>query len=213
MKEHGILFRTDMVRAILEGGKTQTRRLVRLRPDKNHPEWPWQPLDMIPMKEGPGWVTLMQRNPGRGGMIDYPMHKGDRLWVRETWAHDANGYCKDHKCGNPDHIWYKANESKIVADSFAGDAHWRSSMFMPRWASRLDLEILSVRAERLQDITEKDAKAEGAPLGRVIGYGRLGMKSHKEGFMELWDSINAKPGRTWLDNPFVWVLEFKRSKI
>lgn len=216
MKEHPIILSTEMVRAILEDRKTQTRRVVRLRLNKKQKEkgFPAQPIDILPMPNsrrpnGKEWVALMAREPESAGCVfTYPSLAGDRLWVRERWAHD-NGNCRDIHCGNPDHIWYYANEEKIVADSFAGAARWRPSIHMERWASRLTLQIVSLRVERVQKISEADSMAEGAPLGRILGYGRAGRKSHREGFILLWDSINEKRGFGWDSNPWVWVIEFK----
>jgi hypothetical protein len=148
-----IIFNSEMVRAILEGRKTQTRRPLRQ-----------QPIDILPIKNIPAWTTLETRDPNYGRVVFCRFGEaGDRLWVREKWAHDDPN-CKDIHCGNIDHIWWYANEEKIVADSFAGEAHWRPSIFMPRWASRITLEIVDVRAERLQDISIPDAVAEGIPV-------------------------------------------------
>ena len=204
-----------MVRAILDGRKTQTRCVVRL-PKKFAEEkgYPRQPLDILPIPNskapnGREWVTLMTRDPHHGCMITPGRFQRDHLWVRETWAHDDPD-CKDIKCGNIDHIWWRANEAPIVAESFAGDAHWRSPIHMQRWTSRINLEIIKIHVERLLSITEEDAIAEGAPLGRIIGQGRAGLQSHREGFIELWDSLNFKRGYGSDQNPWVWVIEFKR---
>jgi hypothetical protein len=196
MKEHPILFSGEMVRAILEGRKTQTRRVITIRT----------------CRYGiPGW-----------------------LWVKETWTPE---YCEDEptepKDGrpifhyhsadtefDPDYwLWphYRATDPTpelcYEDDEDGGDEPkciWRPSIFMPRWASRINLEIVKIRVERIQEITEEDAIAEGAPLGRILGYGRLGMESHREGFIDLWDEINDKRGFGWLSNPWVWVIEFKK---
>ena len=113
---------------------------------------------------------------------------GDRLWVRETF------YTDNHRQSNGLRILYKAD----------GDtSSWKSSIFMPRWASRIDLEITEVRVERVQEITEADAIAEGA----VAYYGSDTAWGH---FSVIWDSINAKRGYGWETNPWVWVISFRK---
>jgi len=191
MKERQILFSGPMVRAILEGHKTQTRRAIKPQPTR----------------ENVDTVTYMYCHYGV---------PGDRLWVRETWAHDEPN-CDDIHCGNPDHIWYRANETKIVADSFAGKARWHPSIHMERWASRINLEIVKVRVERLQDITKEDISAEGikrtaggewlAPLAGVPDYP---WGYAHEAYAALWNDINDKRGYGWDVNPWVWVIEFRR---
>ena len=133
----------------------------------------------------------------------------DRLWVRETWAQDDLN-CDDVHCGNRDHIWWRANEEKIVADSFAGNAHWRSSRFMPRWASRITLEIVSVRVERLRDIRLEAIENEGIPHNQwaICLHGMTDRRDFGTS-NALWDSINAKRGYGWESNPWVWLIEFK----
>ena len=200
MKEHGLLFKAEMVQAILEDRKTQTRRLVKLRKDKEHPNWPIQPLDILPMKDGSGWVTLMQKNPSKGSVMGYPLEIGDQFWVRETWAHDDLN-CTDINCGNINHIWYRASENKISADSFSGNAKWRPGIHMFRWASRIDLEIKKIRVERLQDITGEECQKEGI---------NPEIQNKLLAFQLLWDSINPK--LNWEFNPWVWVIDFERVK-
>jgi hypothetical protein len=214
MNEKPIIFNSEMVKAILEGRKTQTRRALKK-----------QPIDILPMKVPNMWVTLRIQDKqnsenNRGQIIGCRYGRvGDRLWVRETWAHDDMN-CKDIKCGNRDHIWWKANEEKIVADSFAGDARWRPSIFMPRWASRITLEITNIRVERLHEITPADVLAEGikrsgedgywlAPLANVPDYP---WNDAPMAFASLWNSINSKRGYGWDVNPWVWVIEFKKME-
>src|SRR5690348_18371342 len=99
MNEKPLLFSGPMVRAILEDRKTQTRRLVKLRKDKAHPSWPVQPLDMLPMNDGSRWVSLMQRTPPRGGVIQYPLKPGDQYWVKENFhfvGTDMNRHGRTH---------------------------------------------------------------------------------------------------------------------
>jgi hypothetical protein len=154
MKIMPILFCAEMVRALLDGRKTQTRRLVKDRP----PE------------------------------IEYCKYMiGDLLWVRETFI-DAQGY----NDGLADFMYRADVWAEGEKDEFKG--MWTSSIFMPRAASRITLEITGVRVERLQDISDEDSIAEGA-----------GYPSQK--FMALWQSINGK--ESWDSDPWVWVIEFK----
>lgn len=203
MSDKPIIFTADSVQAILQGRKTQTRRTNRLdlineRPDK------WRLWG--PEIDGNWAFTDHPLQGEKGATVDVRCPygvQGDRLWVRESWAHDCP-HCTDIRCGNPDHIWYRANEAPIVAESFAGSARWRSPMFMPRWASRISLEVISVKVERVQSISEDDAYAEG--IERLhVNHGPAIRR-----FRWLWDSLNAKRGYPWSSNCWVWVIEFKR---
>ena len=187
-KERPILFSGPMVRAILDGRKTQTRRVARMTEGGHVRLGPrrWHPADEAAVLASP---------------YGQP---GDRLWVRETWQHE-DGSCDDHKCGQPTHIYHKATES------FPESMRWKPSIFMPRWASRLTLEVTDVRVQRVQKITEEDAKAEGVEP-RHAGQGEVGHPIHtyRTGFVYVWHSINAKRGFGWEKNPWVWVIEFTR---
>jgi len=200
MKEWSIIFSGESVRAILAGRKTQTRRVVK-------PAARVRMIDEIYQKMGRVELHLWE------GDVFCPYgDPGDRVWVRETWAHDDLN-CLDVRCGNRDHIWWRANETPIVADSFAGAAHWRSSIHMPRWASRISLEIMSVRVERLQEISEADAEAEGIHLSGLPVEERYNHpRKHIIAFAELWDLINAKSGHPWESNPWVWVITFRKME-
>lgn len=197
MKERPILFSGPMVRAILEGRKTQTRRVVKPQPtDDGH---------------GPKWYSGFDNVPGTiETNFPMPIHcpygqPGDRLWVRETWAqhpeftHRSSGGCL-----------YRADRGGDYQGAAQGDFCWRPSIHMPRWASRITLEITGARVERLQDISEEDAKAEGIQWGMPCGYLDTGTSdcSSKCKFKSLWESING-PG-SWDANPWVWVIEFKK---
>jgi hypothetical protein len=202
IKERPIPFTGEMVRAILDGRKAQTRRVVNPQPfpDENgdclvrHPDgrplaWPERAYD---------------------GVMPCPYGQpGDRLWVRETWAHDCS-HCDDPRCGNPDHVWYAASEAH--PEQFAGSASWRPSSRMPRWASRITLEITEVRAQRVQEISEDDANAEGCGFGCTVKSERFGryMSAGQYAFASLWDSINANRGLGWESNPWVWVIGFRK---
>lgn len=193
MNERPILFGGEMVRAILEGRKTQTRQICNspVSTSQNH-------LWHSPMVSHDGaWWLPFEWSPF--GTI------GDRLWVRETWAHDDPN-CQSARCGNVDHIWYRASEAPIVADSFAGSASWRPSIHMPRWASRITLEIVNVRVERVQDIREFEAEKEGVIPTKGMLF------PHSFTFVNLWNDLYAARGSSWDANPWVWVIEFKTLK-
>lgn len=203
MKERPILFSGEMVRAILDGRKTMTRRVMKRQPH-GAGEWVlrgenWLFPDVCP------YIT-----------IKCPYGQpGDRLWVRETWASldgvdhlspkDIELLCRDagYKTGPCGDLWYQADNSyRQWGDDKQTKGKWRPSIHMPRWASRINLEITDVCVERLQDISEEDARSEGInnPLGSLA----LNI------FPSLWDSINLKRGYGWDSNPWVWVVEFKR---
>ena len=118
---------------------------------------------------------------------------GDRLWVRETWDTDGKT------------IAYRATTPETTTDP--EPMRWRPSIHMPRWASRLTLAVTSVRVERVQEITEADARAEGIEPQRSDYSGE---DSNSLQFRDLWDSINAARGYGWAVNPWVWVVEFER---
>jgi hypothetical protein len=135
--------------------------------------------------------------------------------VREKHAIECP-YGPAKECDNPDHIIYWQNEGPVVRDSIT--AKWRPSIFMPRWASRITLKVNRVWVERVQDISEKDAIAEGVEkisdgFWRCYQFPEKGFRtSATASFMSLWDSINAKRGYGWDTNPHVWVVEFEIEK-
>lgn len=194
MRERPILFSAPMVRAILEGRKTQTRRVVKDR----H-------IDAAPPACFFQWL---RENCPYG-------QPGDRLWVRETFALsviDPDGLSPEDDPENYDVI-YRADPEQPGggwADSDGNEipAPWKPSIHMPRWASRIDLEITAVRVEHLHDITEADARAEGAkPYLLPVHPDRESLR-HVDGFSQLWQSINGPD--SWAANPWVWVVEFQR---
>lgn len=180
MKERPILFSGPMVRAILEGRKTQTRRVV--KPQPAH----------IP---GIGTVLNIDTITGRACPYGNP---GDRLWVRETWAHRR--WMLGDASPNPTTV-YRAD-----GEDLKGCARWRPSIHMPRWASRIALEVVSVRVERLQDISEDDAKAEGVTIKGTSRYDG----EARDAFEALWCSINGAD--SWEINPWCWCISFKVIK-
>lgn len=134
---------------------------------------------------------------------------GDQLWVREAWSHDAESLdqCRasheDIMGGGFHGPYYRATE--VAPDTL----RWKPSIRMPRWASRITLEITGVRVERLQNISEAEAIAEGASLSEGGHCPEPEFQSHTLGFWRLWDSINGPS--SWASNPWVWVIEFKRT--
>ncbi len=155
-KERPIIFGSDMVRAILDGRKTQTRRVIKPQPvlsDGAEPSWSW-----------------------RWGEATPPQLS--RYYRVENFKRDMSDFCPYGKVGD---------------------------RLMPRWASRITLEVVSVRAERLREITTEDALAEGITKNLSL--------TPRVQFAELWDSINAKRGYGWDSNPWVWVIEFERIEL
>lgn len=197
MKERPILFSTEMVQAILQGRKTQTRRVVNAAPsawgfnvvsnnigeivqvlniDANESSW---------KEDGSEWV------------LRCPYGKiGDVLWVRETWAKNSDG-------------WY------IHKASFGFNHKWKPSIHMPKEACRLKLRIMNIRVERLQSISNQDAVAEGIVQTSAADCYLNPMRTDnfcfedaKGAFKNLWGKINGE--QSWNDNPWVWVIEFEK---
>lgn len=210
VKERPILFSGPMVRAILDGRKTATRRVIKPQPTNGiwwEPEWPnsWvsSPLDK---------VRFVWSCP-----YGVP---GDRLWVRETcWidrapvspgeplrAFFADGWCvfSDGRPGG--HSPFKMTEARLESNAALRKT---SSIHMPRWASRITLEVVSVRVERLQEISEDDAIAEGVEPMRAGQGGEGPIKTYRTGLVHAWDAINGSK-HPWASNPWVWVIEFRR---
>jgi len=215
VKERPILFSGPMVRAILEGRKTMTRRVIKEFPLSGY-RWGGWIVESSNRKET-GMATVVPEENSKycctgkiGAHCPYGQ-PGDRLWVRETWKCDSfmDGsnfgirYIADnefHSCSSDLTKWLPLWEKH--ADKL------RPSIFMPRWASRITLELSAVRVERLQDISEEDAKAEGCIAWR--GVPGDGERTARQAFITIWDSINAERGYSWESNPWIWVIEFKR---
>lgn len=214
MKERPILFTAPMVRALVAGTKTQTRRVVKpqftadaipVEMPATDPAGGW----VVPGHSGAWWCDAAA-NPDDVRRCPYGQ-PGDRLWVRETFGFSGSGYIPDihFRATNP--------EAPILG-------RWHPSIHMRRIDSRITLEITSVRVERLQDISEADAMAEGiveCPIPaddegpRRIGY-MVGPDDGKSGlavtaanaYRELWEQINGPD--SWAANPWVWAIEFRR---
>ncbi|MBG5838783.1 hypothetical protein I5G21_03075 [Pseudomonas aeruginosa] len=204
-RERPILFNDQMVRAILEGRKTVTRRVVKPQPDflgsMVDPSTPFKTLDA-----------------GLHARITCPYGEpGDRLWVREAWTIDLlAAYSTEKGYDSEYELRYRTDDASreihvapgepdpylALYDSLRGD--WRPSIHMPRWASRILLEITAVRVERLQDITPNQCIAEGAwrEKDKELGRGQEAIAA----FADLWRST----GGDWDANPWVWVVEFRR---
>lgn len=210
-KERPILFSAPMVRAILEGRKTQTRRVIK-------PE-PYLYENCAPVLGehrvlGTAWYWHYKPSIGvelntaiKQGWCPYGS-PGDHLWVREKhyqygkWV-KAGKTIKGRE-GYPDVAYI--GEKEIPADRTALTWHIRPSIHMPRWASRITLEITGIRVERVQEITIGDVIAEGYPKSRSID----SRPQPIPWFIELWNSINARRGFGWDKNPWVWVISFKK---
>ena len=197
MKERPILFSAEMIKAILDGRKTMTRRVIK---------------DNCPFVTGAYfdeeterwyWTTGAERErlPTDRCLGKCPYGQpGDRLWVRETWL----SYRHLHKNGRDEALLiYRADGEDLPKQ--ARGTKWRPSIFMPRWASRITLEITAVRVERVQDIGDEDAEAEGLSWCNAA--------SPRDKFQCLWNSLNLKRGYGWDANPWVWVISFKRTNV
>jgi hypothetical protein len=218
MKERPIIMGAESVMAILDGRKTQTRRVIKIQP----PEEDYQLLTVIDSTRNKDegcshWAKLNESktniviDDGRMFRCPYGII-GDRLWIRETWKQVFD---------TPKVVTYKSSDPTNI-----NGGKWRSPLFMPRWASRITLEITDIKVERLQDITEEGAIAEGIEFDSGweeqsgegycdgVGYmnyetGDLDCITPKESYRTLWNSLNAKRGYSWESNPWVWVISFR----
>ena len=235
MKERPILFKAEMVRALLDGSKTQTRRICKPAEKASLsrviPAYKSDDGEQRPPYITPGWF-----GDEEGNVLFYSPYgqTGDRLWVKETHLYVGPGSGSDlpdyvAEARNPvnhtpDNCWYRA-------DGDDATVIWKPSIHMFRGLSRITLEITGVRVERLNDISEEDAKAEGlkgiTKDGKLVKYGipdadgypgtdDIGWPwedwriSPVDAYRRLWESINGSG--SWDANPWVWVVEFKRVK-
>lgn len=221
VKERPIIFSGPMVRAIIEGRKTQTRRVVQwrsARADAVH-DGEGEGNALVELEDGSLWPYYCYDGNEIPLRCPYGV-VGDRLWVKEKHVLlDRDGWWDQtlprdafDPFGRRNGVAYADNEHDPDSERCRKDLgyRWRPSIHMPRWASRITLEITGVRVERLQEISEADAEAEGIDLQgfRSNTFGIAG-REHRINFSTLWDSINAKR-HPWSSNPFVWVLEFRR---
>lgn len=238
IKERPILFSSPMIRAILDGKKTQTRRVVKPQPDilNGTFEFSGEAKDAWPEPD----VMIAYTPSGKFGVCNPPYFKmpygkpGDRLWVRETWGILNSQWSPVNENPHADvigkmtcgqfasyavkgfgcHIVYRADHA--TGNDGPGVIKWNPSIFLPRWASRITLEIADVRVERLRDITEDDAAVEGVgkQFRMSVKVGKVGLderipSSFRGGFANTWDEINGSKYH-WSTNPFVWAITFRR---
>jgi hypothetical protein len=250
MRERPILFSAPMVRAILDGRKTQTRRVIKPQPTMKGRWMEWCHKGVLITEQNVAWHPFAEgfpralATPGLGYLCPYG-RAGDRLWVKERWRPYVAHSCALDACDCGDvEIEYRADgEKRYFHDATINEASpdWTlpkaadrgdvTPLFMPRWASRLTLEVTGVRVERLQDISEADVLAEGFitregaaafnydgtreyfipeqlesdPTGPVAAGGNV---SARQAFRRLFESING--AGSWDANPWVWVVAFRR---
>lgn len=189
-----IIFSTEMVKAILEGRKPQARMVIKKINDE---QW----VAPVQLECEPALWTWRSTKTGEVAVVRCPYQVGETRWVRET-----------HKI--PD-----LHTPDLMAVIYRGDnidipqIPWRPSIHMPKWAARIFLEITGVRAERLQNISEEDAVAEGTGAlyeAYQKATGNLPVFD-REVFAWFWDLLNAKRGYGWESNPFVWIVDFRRE--
>lgn len=225
MKERPIIMSAESILALLDKRKSQTRRVINPQPPEDNfgvgtsffspdpDEWEYR----FRTEQGPAMK-----------MFKCPYGApGDRLWVKETWKFLSVG--PRHFYGDPfSCLWqYKADDrtchGPVLKDKlpkqFSGNK-WRSPLFMFRWASRITLEILNVRVERLGDIDNEGALAEGVDFAGYVEtvlllgeHGQPAMSKVIFDFAKVWNSINEKRGYPWSSNPWVWVLEFRTVEV
>ncbi|HEJ8055876.1 TPA: hypothetical protein SMI48_002207 [Serratia marcescens] len=227
MKERPVIFNSEMVRASLSGRKTQTRRVMKPQPEPCYRGGHWWPSNAFKtmlhieeqMQNGQGGWKGLAGDACPFGQV------GDRMWVRETFM-DLTGTGIEATAGKFEGFAYRAN---TPAGSYGDEVRkeyglkWTPSIHMPRWASRILLEITAVRVERLNDISEEDAKAEGVrAIGNNFGNGPAycdyllpnlddtaeWYNRASDSFKSLWKSIYG--AESWRANPWVWVIEFKQ---
>ena len=224
MKERPMIFNAEMVRAILDGRKTQTRRMM-----KNQPVLNGNLYEVF----GAAWskgMTSVPAVPGHSLSTRCPFGEvGDRIWVRETFQgplipedelseflganpdkFESPAYCEYAADGGPRPEYVDADDNTRHG--------WRPAIHMPRWASRITLEITGVRVERLNSISEQDALSEGIDAEKlydsqdnydcIADHNFTGRPSAVGHFSYLWQSIYGE--ESWQSNPWVWVIEFKR---
>ncbi|HHH0662654.1 TPA: hypothetical protein ACPZJL_004196 [Yersinia enterocolitica] len=191
MNEKPILFNSEMVNAILSGRKTQTRRIMGNQPAG-------QDLETVHVRHNDDFNFQWYGNLGESSYFPCPLGKpGDQLWVREAFA---AGLCTEST------LAYRAtHKTEDLEEGWGETIKWTPSIHMPRWASRINLLITGVRVERLQDISDADASAEGCKISSMQSGECL-----SDMFARLWKSIYGD--ESWQANPWVWVINFERME-
>jgi hypothetical protein len=206
IKERPILFSAPMVRAVLDGRKTVTRRPVKVQPRSR--------ADIGSYGKGQPFILnpdVTKRNP------ECPFgNPGDRLWVRETWYCDHNEVMRGPYLKPDDLDVIEARDDGTLVYAADGltpyetdQPVWKPSIHMPRWASRILLEITDVRVERLQDISRSDIRAEGLQCPPELASDDVS-PNYRDWYPEAWKELWNSTGGDWDANPWVWVVEFKR---
>ena len=220
MTERPIIFNDAMVRAVLSGAKTQTRRMVKPRNAAERDVFARPNFQGIRVEGRVAWGCTAGLELG----WRMPCVTGDRLWVRECWGvgsrpDPVKGWRDgiEYRAGGEDGALWPVTPPKGVELDRYESSGWRPSIHMPRWASRLTLDVVSVRVERVQDISEADARAEGivalpgnGPNRWTVDVGEWSFSAPtaREVFAMLWSDIYG--AESWDVNPWVWAVEFKR---
>ncbi|MBF0308104.1 MAG: hypothetical protein HQL56_01060 [Magnetococcales bacterium] len=198
MKERPIIFNAESIRAILDGRKTVTRRVIKPQPikDKRNPDYRLPSWSLRQGRSCCEWFFGPQNSTKNGSLRFWRSpygERGDRLWVKEAWM--PMECCQDR-------VLYRTDDAAgHIEDG------WKSPLFMPRSVSRIILDVVDVWAERLHELTLEEFCKEAIPLPKN---NNAFMDPAKQCFAEYWDSINAKRGYPWEDNPWVWRVEFRR---
>lgn len=220
VNERPVLFSGPMVRAILSGAKTQTRRVVKT------PSWVTSGPHLDQWKNS-FWMSSEHPNYARtwpkhtapigvdpGQMSPYGQ-PGDLLYVREMWRQAGfnapKGLAQIRYRADGEYTNASNNNHWLSSDRRVCDPRWRPSIHMPKWAARIWLRVIDVRVERVQEIDPRGSVAEGAPREHAANLVTM-VPRDREWFRALWDSINAKRGYGWDVNPWVWVVAFERCE-
>lgn len=206
MKERPILFSAPMVRALLDGSKTQTRRVLKLKGRDPSANTPGKHAPIEPYTDGNGSWNFVLAATGHGLGDPFPCPYGvvgDRLWVREAWADLSVTTGGDYTgtAYRADECDYGNEDEPITRDMI----RWKPSIHMPRKLSRITLEVTGVRIERLQGISRGDAMDEGCPFPNMAQG-----DDPRQWYRDLWESING--AGSWQQNPWIWVIAFRRQQ-
>lgn len=226
-KELPILMSGEFVRAILDGRKTQTRRVVKPQPEWNGARWVW-PIPKRAQRAGCSTTCVSASREWHEYMPPgcCPCGSpGDTLYVRETWRPrwtPGRGHIIRYRADGQDGP-EDGSLAERIAEIYARrgspdfDQPWRPSIHMPKWAARIWLRVTDVRVERVQEISEEDAKEEGVN-GGCVACGqpdpcecRNPTPDHRDAFIYCWDTLNADRGYGWSENPWVWVVAFENA--